>query len=157
MRPTLLVLLSVLVMLSLLGGCGPDGEIIPIRMQIMRARVEQVGTDRALVIWETSVAGDSKVDFGLLTTEATGNGDLESVSDEQYVPLLRDGGVTVPDPRFVSVSNTRYHIRFGKWHEVELDDLLPGRTYVATVSSSNYLGTEVREFGVPLMFTTLTP
>lgn len=154
MRFLALVSACLLLALGTMVGCGHDARLIEAPMIIHRALVEEVGSDFAVLAWETSIPGDSRVDFALVGTASTADADLESVSDEQYIPLLRDGGVTVPDPDFVSVSNTVLESTFSNAHRVRLDRLLPGRTYVATVSSTNGAGADAWEFGVRLEFTT---
>jgi len=150
-------LLRVLILCSVLGcaleGCGPDPEILEAEMQIYRARVEEVSTTTATLAWDTNLHGDSKVDFSLVAESDTNSPDEESISDQNYVPRFLDGGVTI-DAAFDHVSNTRYEKEFTRNHRVVLRDLLPGRTYVATVMSNNYLGATAHEFGARLIFTT---
>ncbi len=154
MRFLALLVSSLLLALGSMVGCGHEARLFEVPMQIYRANVEEVGADFAVLGWETSLPGDSRVDYALVGTASTGDADLESVSDRQYIPLLRDGGVTVRDPDFVSVSNTVLRSPFVTTHRIRLDRLLPGRTYVATVSSTNGQGADGWEFGVRLEFTT---
>lgn len=137
------------------GGCGPDADILVAEMIILRAEVSEVSRTGATIGWVTNIPGDSRVDFALVGAGTTTNGELESVSDQQYIPLFRDGGVTVrPDPSFDSVSNTRYSPIFTRSHRIVLTELLPGRTYTATVLSTNGIGAEKWELGSRLVFTT---
>lgn len=144
---------------ALLGGCGSDPGLLRVEMEIYRARIEAVTDTTADVVWDTNIPGDSRVHFGLVGAAATGAGEVESISDEQYIPLgnkgpLFDGGGVTIAADFEHVSNTRYHRAFVRNHRVVLDDLLPARTYVATVYSNNNSGSEAHEFGVTLRFTT---
>lgn len=150
-----LSLLLAAMALGLLGGCGPEEDVLDVEMQIYNTRVVAVTATSATLAWTTSIPGDSRVDFSIVAPEATDDAERESISDENYVPLWRGGGVTVnPDPRFQSVSNTVLDQDFVNHHEVTLEDLETGRTYVATVSSTNGQGAQVHEFGARLQFTT---
>lgn len=146
-------------------GCGPDEEIFETRMTVFDAEVLEVGSTSATLRWRTTVAGDTRVDLALVEAGVT-DASRESVSDELYLPRLRDGGVSglpevdgndvsYPEPRFEHVSDTRYVTgNFTRLHNVVVDRLLPDRVYVATVSSNNGLGAQAREFGATLTFRT---
>lgn len=143
-------------LLGPLVGCGRDPRTLVAELTIQSAQVARIGRTEATIEWQTNVPGDSRVDFALVSVGTATEGELESVSDQQYIPLFRDGGVTVsPEPGFDHVSNTRYSRAFTRNHRVVLDRLLPGRTYAATVLSSNGIGGEEWEFGSRLLFTTL--
>ncbi len=156
MRSFFCVLLAAFWIGVTLPGCGPDTVLTEQNMVIYDTEVAEVTDTSALFAWRTTVAGTTRVDLALLKESATNDVDIESVSDELFVPLSRGGGVRVKDPRFESVTNT--HFRNGPLtneHSIRVEDLLPGRTYVATVGSNNGQGAQVWEFGFHLTFTTL--
>lgn len=157
MRHLLVLFLLAGALGAALVGCGPDDEILEVPMILYDSKVEEIGRDFAVLSWRTSLDGDTRVDLALVAQAATGEENLlETVSDELYLPRMDGGGVTIPDPRFESVSNTRYTpYPLTRFHRQRVDLLLPGRTYVGTVSSLNGLGAGAREFGARLTFTTL--
>lgn len=161
--------LSVFAWATLVGGalvgCGPDDQLFETRMLLFDAEVLEVGSTTAALRWRSTVAGDTRVDLALVAEGVT-DASRESVSDDLYLPRLWDGGVSglpevdgnevsYPEARFEHVSDTRYvTANFTQVHNVVVDRLLPDRIYVATVSSSNGLGAQGREFGAPLTFRT---
>lgn len=162
-------ILAVFAMATLVGGalvgCGPDDQIFDTRMTLFDAEVLEVGSTTASLRWRTTVAGDTRVDLALVAAGIS-EASRESVSDDLYQPRLEGGGVSglpqvdgttvsYPDAQFEHVSDTRYVTgNFVTVHNVVVDRLLPDRIYVATVSSSNGLGAQAREYGAKLTFRT---
>lgn len=141
-----------------LKGCGPEPELLDAPMVLYGAKVVEVGSTHASFEWKTNTEGNTRVDFALVAESRTGNAEKESVSDQNYLPHFQfRGGVTDPDVAFEEVSMTRVRKGTRKHHSIRIDDLLPNRTYVATVSSRNGLGAQQREYGWELTFTTSPP